>query len=116
MNIREEYIVFLHCKWGLSGAQLAKLVLEALNYLTLSIEDCSGYDGASSVAGHINGLSAHILRLNQKALYTHCYSHKMKTCKLFRFEFANHATFEACIKEESVIKHLYCNSVLYNTA
>lgn len=54
MNIREEFIAFLHCKWGLSGAQLAKLVLEALNDLTLSIEDCrgQGYDGAGSVAAH----------------------------------------------------------------
>ncbi|CAB3995266.1 Hypothetical predicted protein [Paramuricea clavata] len=40
MNIREEFIAFLHCKWALSGAALAKLVLEALNDLTLSIEDC----------------------------------------------------------------------------
>ena len=30
MNIREEFIAFLHCKWGLSGAQLAKLILEAV--------------------------------------------------------------------------------------
>ena len=79
MNIREEFIAFLHCKWGLSGAQLAKLILEALGDLTLSIEDCRGlgYDGAGAVAGHINGLSAHILKLNSKALYTHCYSHRL---------------------------------------
>ena len=40
MNIREEFIAFLQCKWGLSGEQLAKLILEALNDLTLSIDDC----------------------------------------------------------------------------
>ena len=79
MNIREEFIAFLQCKWGLSGEQLAKLILEALNDLTLSIDDCrgQGYDGAGAVAGHINGLSANILRLNEKALYTHCYSHRL---------------------------------------
>ena len=78
-NIREEFIAFLNCKWGLSGAQLAKLLLESLNELTLSLEDCrgQGYDGAGAVAGHINGLSAQILRLNEKALYTHCYSHRL---------------------------------------
>ena len=40
------------------------------------------YDGAGSVAGHINGLSAHILKINLKALYTHCYSHRLNlsTC------------------------------------
>jgi hypothetical protein len=79
MNIREEFIAFLRCKWGLSGEQLGKLILEALNDLTLSIDDCrgQGYDGAGAVAGHINGLSANILRLNEKALYTHCYSHRL---------------------------------------
>lgn len=79
MNIREEFIRFLHCKWGLSGAQLAKLITDALNELNIPIEDCrgQGYDGAGAVAGHINGLSAHILRRNSKALYTHCYSHKL---------------------------------------
>jgi hypothetical protein len=76
MNIREEFISFLHCKWGLSGEQLAKLILESLTALTLSIDDCrgQGYDGAGAVAGHINGLSAQILRSNPKAPYTHCYS------------------------------------------
>ena len=79
MNIREEFISFLHCKWGLSGKQLARLILEALDALTLSIDDCrgQGYDGAGAVAGHINGLSAQILRANPKALYTHCYSHRL---------------------------------------
>ncbi len=42
MNIREEFIAFLQCKWGLSGAQLAKRILEALSDLTLSIDDCMG--------------------------------------------------------------------------
>ena len=78
-NIREEFIAFMNCKWGLSGAQLAKLLLETLNDLTLSLEDCrgQGYDGAGAVAGHINGLSAQILNLNKKALYSHCYSHRL---------------------------------------
>ena len=37
--------------------------------------DCrgQGYDGAGAVAGHINGLSAHILQINSKAIYTHCH-------------------------------------------
>ena len=78
-NIREEFIAFMNCKWGLSGAQLAKLLLETLSDLTLSIDDCQGqgYDGAGAVAGHINGLSAQILKLNKKAFYTHCYSHRL---------------------------------------
>lgn len=79
MEIREEFVAFLYCKWGLSGAQLSKLILDYLQELNLSIDDCRGqaYDGAGSVAGHINGLSAHILKFNPKALYTHCYSHRL---------------------------------------
>ena len=78
-NIREDFVRFLHCKWGLCGADLAKLILNALTDLSLNINDCrgQGYDGAGAVAGHINGLSAHILRLNRKAIYTHCYSHRL---------------------------------------
>ena len=79
MNVREEFICFLYCKWGLSGKNLAKRILEALDDLTLPIDNCrgQGYDGAGAVAGHINGLAAHILRVNTKALYTHCYSHRL---------------------------------------
>ncbi|XP_046861158.1 52 kDa repressor of the inhibitor of the protein kinase-like [Xenia sp. Carnegie-2017] len=78
-NVREDFVRFLHCKWGLSGESLEKLIHSALTELKLSIEDCrgQGYDGAGAVAGHINGLSARILRLNSKAIYTHCYSHRL---------------------------------------
>ena len=59
LNIREDFIKFIHCKWGLAGADLAAVILKALADLSLNIEYCraQGYDGA--VAGHINGLSAH---------------------------------------------------------
>lgn len=79
MNIREDFIAFQHCKWGLDGAGLAALVLQTLTNLTLNVQDCrgQGYDGAGAVAGHINGLSAHILRLNKKAIFTHCFSHRL---------------------------------------
>ena len=69
MNVREEFICFLHYKWGLSGQNLAKLILEALDELTLSIDNCRGQGYV--IAGHINGSAAHILRVNPKALYTH---------------------------------------------
>ena len=79
LNIREDFIKFLHCRWGLTGADLAAVILKALADLSLNIEDCrgQGYDGAGAVSGHINGLSAHILQLNRKAIYTHCYSHRL---------------------------------------
>ena len=30
LNIREDFIQFIHCKWGLSGADLASVILNAL--------------------------------------------------------------------------------------
>ena len=78
-EIREEFLGFLHCELGLTGKALAETILTEIGNLTLDINNCrgQGYDGAASVSGHINGLSAHILRINEKAVYTHCYSHRL---------------------------------------
>ncbi|XP_057299418.1 52 kDa repressor of the inhibitor of the protein kinase-like [Hydractinia symbiolongicarpus] len=79
-EIKEDFIRFLHCSEGLSGADLFSTIMKCLKEdLGLDIMDCrgQGYDGAGSVSGHINGLSSHILRLNSKAIYTHCHSHKL---------------------------------------
>ena len=69
-EIREELLGFLHCDLGLTGETLAETILTEIGNLTLDINNC--HDGAASVSGHINGLSAHILRINEKAVYTHC--------------------------------------------
>ena len=79
-DIKEDFIRFEHCSEGLSGKDLCSVILKCLgNDLGLDILNCrgQGYDGAGSVSGYINGLSAHILRLNHKALYTHCHSHRL---------------------------------------
>ena len=78
-NIREDFINFIHCKEGLTGANLASIILKSLEEHSLEIQNCRGqcYDGAGAVSGKVNGCSAHILRLNEKALYTHCFSHRL---------------------------------------
>ena len=78
-DVREDFVVFLHCKWGLSGESLAMLLLTKISNLGLGINDCrgQGYDDAAAVSGKINGLSAHIFKLNKKAIYTHCHSHRL---------------------------------------
>ena len=78
-EIREEFLGFLHCELDLSGKALAETILTEIGNLTLDINNCrgQGYDGAASVSGHINGLSAHILRINEKTVYTHCHSHRL---------------------------------------
>lgn len=77
-NIREDFIRFVHCQEGLSGLDLFNVITKCIKEkLNLDILNCrgQGYDGAGSVSGHINGLSAHVLRVNPKALYTHYHSH-----------------------------------------
>ena len=76
-EMREEFLGFLHCELGLSGKASTETILTEIGNLTLDISNCrgQGYDGAASVSGHINGFSAHILRINEKAVYPHCHSH-----------------------------------------
>ena len=77
--IREEFLGFLHCNLGLSGKALAETVLSRLIKFNLDIRNCrgEGYDGDAAVSAHINGLSPHICKINSKAIYTHCHSHRL---------------------------------------
>ena len=61
----------------MTGKALAETILTEAGSLTLDINNCrgQGYGGAASVSGHINGPSADILTINEKAAYTHCHSH-----------------------------------------
>ena len=78
-DICEDFLKFIHCKSGLTGKDLYNEVTEALTSFGLDLQNCrgQGYDGAGAVSGHVNGLSALILRENSKALYTHCASHRL---------------------------------------
>ena len=61
----------------MSGKTLAETVLGELIDLGLDNRNCRerGYDSTAAVAGHINGLSAHVCKINSNAIYTHCHSH-----------------------------------------
>ena len=43
-NIREDFVRLLHCKWGLSGADHASVIVNALTDLSLNISDCRGQE------------------------------------------------------------------------
>ena len=77
--VREEFLGFLHCDWGLSRKALAETVLGRIINLGFDIRNCcgKGYDRAAAVSGHINGLSPHICKLSSKAIYTHSHSHHL---------------------------------------
>ena len=70
-NIREEFVPFLECSYGLSSQSLFKTIKEFLDSDGVDISDCrsQGYDGAGAVAGKNQGLAANFLRINSKALY-----------------------------------------------
>ena len=67
----------LHCDSGFLDKELAETVLPGLINFNLDIRNChgQGYEGVAAVSRHINGLSAHICKINSKAIYTHCHSH-----------------------------------------
>ena len=83
-EIREDFSGLLHYNLGLTWKALAETSLTELGNLTLEINNFRGhgYDGAASVSGHINGLLAHILRINEKAVYTQFYSHRLNLAVL----------------------------------
>ena len=89
LDVREEFLSFLHCKSDLSGKALSKTLLEAVSELKLDINDCraQGYDGTAAVSASKNNMAAYIIKENPKAVYTHCFSHRLnlsicKTCKI----------------------------------
>ena len=79
LEAREEFMGFVHCSEGLTGKGLSSVILKKINKLGLDIMLCrgQGYDGAASMAGEKNGCASHILQVNSKALYTHCFSHRL---------------------------------------
>ena len=78
-KIRDQFLGFLHFELGLSGKALAETILTEIVNLILDINNCQRqwHDRTASISGHIHGFSGHILRINEKALYTHCHNHQL---------------------------------------
>ncbi|XP_068703792.1 zinc finger MYM-type protein 1-like [Montipora foliosa] len=80
--IREEFLSFVDADKGTNAEALTTKFLEALNNLGLPLDQmrAQGYDGASVMSGHINGVQARIQRQNPKAAYIHCRAHVLNLC------------------------------------
>ena len=80
--IREEFLSFVDADKGTNAEALTTKFLEALNNLGLPLDQmrAQGYDGASVMSGHINGVQARIQRQNPKASYIHCRAHVLNLC------------------------------------
>ena len=76
-DIREDFLGFVQCTDGVTGRALANLILAKVEKWGLGLEKLrgQGYDGASNMAGHINGWAALIRNEQPAAMYFHCASH-----------------------------------------
>ena len=80
--IREEFISFLACDIGTTGAAIAEKILEALKEYGLDLEGLRGqsYDGAGNMAGKCKGATVSIQAICPKAVYVHCAAHTLNLC------------------------------------
>ena len=80
-NIREEFIEFGKCE-QVNGEAIANEIVRLLQKASLDVKNCrrQGYDGASSMSSEAVGVQARIKQLCEKAVYTHCCSHSLRTC------------------------------------
>ena len=91
-QIREEFIQFLECESGTSRHELYLKIVNVIRKLGLEIGNLrgQGYDGAGNMVGKKSGVSSRILKLNNKALYVHCFNHQ------FNLVMLNLAIFKKC--------------------
>lgn len=80
--VREVFLGFFHCNEGLSGREIANMIMKSIEDLGLNLSYCrgQGYDGAGNMAGKCNGASTLIQRQYPQALYVHCKSHVLNLC------------------------------------
>ena len=79
LDVREDFISFEHCEYGVTGKNLASVLTKKINSLGLDLENCrgQGYDGVRNVAGPKSGLAAEITCLSSKTLYMHYFNHRL---------------------------------------
>ena len=62
-----------------TAEHLTEVIPDVLIRCNLDLTYCrgQGYDGASSMAGHLSGVAARIKSLSAKAFYVHCNAHSL---------------------------------------
>lgn len=82
MSVREGFLTFVHAETGTTAEALTTQFLDALNKIGSPVEKmrAQGYDGASVMSGHVNGVQARVRRINPKAVYIHCRAHVLNLC------------------------------------
>ena len=64
------------------AATLCSIIKNILLCVSLELKQCHGqaYDGAANMAGHLNGLAAHLQAEEHKMLVVHCMAHCLNLC------------------------------------
>lgn len=80
--VEEDFISFVRAENGTTAEAFADQFLEALNEVGLPVQKirAQGYDRASVMSEHINGVQARIRRVHPKAAYIHCCAHVLDLC------------------------------------
>ncbi|CAF0772997.1 unnamed protein product [Brachionus calyciflorus] len=78
LNIHERFLTFCSAPTT-DGESLFKIIKEALKNFGLNLSDIVGqcYDGAANMSGAYKGVASRMLNENKKALFVHCYAHKL---------------------------------------
>ncbi|KAL4089005.1 hypothetical protein QTP88_024083 [Uroleucon formosanum] len=76
--IKESFIDFI-CTNEKSGSGISNEILNTIRNNGLDIMDCRGqcYDNGANMAGSINGVQSHILRVNELATFLPCSAHSL---------------------------------------
>lgn len=76
--VRERLLEYI-CMESTTGESVSHAILQCLERHSLDIADCRAqtYDGAGNMSGRLNGCQARIKKLNPKADYYHCASHRL---------------------------------------
>ena len=79
---REEFVAFLLCDTGITGAAIAEKILGGLKGYGLDLGCLRGqsYDGTGNMAGKYHGAAAIIQTTCSKAVYMHCAAHNLNLC------------------------------------
>ena len=74
-----EDFVGLHVVEKINSDTLVKVIKDVLLRFNLPINQCRGqcYDGAANMAGSRNGVATQISRMEERAVFTHCYGHAL---------------------------------------
>ncbi|KAI6656107.1 Zinc finger MYM-type protein 1-like [Oopsacas minuta] len=78
LEVHEE-VIGLHSLESTSADMIVSTIQDILLRLNIRIDHCRGqcYDGAYNMSGVRSGVATQLIRLESRALYTHCYGHAL---------------------------------------